>query len=57
MSYNTIEAYIEDSKIIFTDNSFKPKTRTKVLVTFIEDDIDGNLYELEHSQITKDLLD
>lgn len=57
MSYNTTEAYIEDTKIIFADNSFIPKTRTKVLVTFIEDDLDCNLYELDKSQVTKDILE
>ncbi len=56
MSYNTTEAYIEDTKIIFSDNSFIPKTRTKVLVTFIEDDLDWNLYELDRSKVTEELL-
>ena len=57
MVYNTTEAYIENSKIIFTDNSFKPKAKTRVLVTFIDDELDDNLYELENSKITKSLLD
>ena len=46
MVYNTTEAYIQDSKIIFKDNSYKPKTRTRVLVTFIDNELDDNLYEI-----------
>ena len=57
MVYNTTEAYIEESKIVFKDRNFFPKTRTKVLVTFIDDNNDYELFELDNSEVSDELRD
>ena len=54
MSYTTTEAYIEKSNISFKNKAFIPKNKTKVLVTFIEED--DELYELDKNNITNELL-
>jgi hypothetical protein len=53
MTYQTAEAYIKQSNITFKNKAFIPKNRTKVLVTFIEED---DLIELNKNEITKELL-
>jgi len=57
MVYSTTEAYIENSRIIFKDRNFFPKTRTKVLVTFIDDNNDYELFELNNNEISDELRD
>jgi len=57
MVYSTMEAFVEEEKIIFKDKTFIPKTRTRVLVTFIEEENDYNLYELDKDDITNELLE
>ena len=55
MVYNTAEAYIEDTKIIFKDKWFISKHRARVLVTFIEEEQDYNLYEVSENDVTNEL--
>ena len=55
--YNTIEAYVEDAKITFEEGAFVPKKRSRVLVTFIDDDMDEwCLYDLDNSEVSSEFL-
>ncbi len=59
MTYSTVEAYVKDKEIIFSDTFSAPKKTMKVLVTFIEEDdnLDYKLYELDKSEVTEEMLE
>lgn len=40
--YKTIEAVVENKKVIFLDDFQVPKTTTKVLITFLNEEEDNN---------------
>ncbi len=54
--YNTVEAYLENNKLIFQD-WFTPKKRLKVLVTFLEDENEYDLFEMDNKNVTKKMKD
>lgn len=55
--YNTVEAILDKNKVIFEDWYNYVNKKTKILITFIEENNDFNLYELDEKNITKDLID
>ena len=57
MTYSTVEACIENKKVIFSDDFIAPKENMKILVTFIEtyDDTDYWLYELDENEVTDEM--
>lgn len=55
--YNTVEAILDKNKVIFKDWYNFINKKTKILITFIEENNDFNLYELDKKNITKDLID
>jgi len=55
--YNTVEAILDNNKVIFEDWFNFSNKKSKILITFIDDNIDdNNLYELEEKYITNEIL-
>lgn len=55
MNYNTVEAYVEKTRIVFPDNFHSPQKKVRVLVTFMEENEDYTLYELPSEAVTDEL--
>ncbi|MBW7954472.1 hypothetical protein H3C61_01535 [Candidatus Gracilibacteria bacterium] len=53
--YNTIEAFLENDKVIFNNKYDYLGKKSKILITFIEDE-NSNLYELDKNDVSKDIL-
>lgn len=54
----TVEAILEKNKISFDNKFIAPKWRTRVLLTFIDDDSSNyELIELEKNQVSDSLLE
>jgi hypothetical protein len=56
MAYNTVEALIENDKILSWNNDIFPKYKTKVLITFIED-FDLEFRELDNSELSSEIIE
>jgi len=55
--YNTVEAILDNNKVIFEDWFNFSNKKSKILITFIDNNIDdNNLYELEEKYITNEIL-
>ena len=57
MNYNTVEAYLDKTKIIFEDDYLPPRKKTKVLITFIEpEDEKFDLVELDEDKVPAEFI-
>lgn len=51
----TVEAYLQKNIVEIPNNSYFWDKKIKVLITFIEEE--NNLYQLENSEISEEIID